>query len=468
MTAVTALDSTLAAMRRALTAEIALLAAIVAAQAFLFARPIHAGATYDEDVYLAALDALRHGQALGSGVFAAQWPGFYELLRGISFLTGIGVVSVRAGFLVFYLLGTIGGWLAARRFGGPLGGLAAAALLVIAPPLDLFGYQVLADPAELALAALALGVSTLDGPVAAVAAGGLFGAALSVKLTAVCVAPAILWLVRRQLPFVFGGFAVAVGAVLLPHGRALGDLWASGVTYHEQARTTPAVLAHPHRAIFHQIPQTTPFFSLAILAIVVGAAFLVLRRPLGIWPLWSWAVLALAFLFVHKPLHDNHLIELPFTLAIAAGATLGAAARRLGRSGLVAAGIVALAAAAGWVQQLHRVDIARAPEPASNVEAARALAHLTPPGTRTIDDRPIISFLAHRRVVGPLVDLADLRFQTGSLTDAKVIAYLPQAEAVVVSRALRRHPAILAAVAQRFRLAYDRGGVEIYLKRPRT
>ncbi len=84
-------------MRRSLRAELPALAVILAAQGLLFSRPIHSGTNYDEDVYLAALDALRHGQALGSQVFAAQFPGFYDLLRGLSYLTGVGVAPVRWG-----------------------------------------------------------------------------------------------------------------------------------------------------------------------------------------------------------------------------------------------------------------------------------------------------------------------------------------------------------------------------------
>jgi hypothetical protein len=68
-------------------------------------------------------------------------------------------------------------------------------------------------------------------------------------------------------------------------------------------------------------------------------------------------------------------------------------------------------------------------------------------------------------VVGPLVDLAKLRFETRSLDEADVIHQLPRADAVVVSRSLRDHPKVLTDVAQRFRRAYDRGGVEIWVKR---
>ena len=452
-------------MLRARKAEVGLLAVVVAAQAYLFAQPIHSAVNYDEAVYLAAVDALRHGQALGSQVFAAQFPGFYDLLRGISYLTGLSVVGIRAGMLVITLFGTVGGWLVGRRFGGPVGGLLVASFLAIAPPLDLFGYQVIADTPALALTLLSLGLATLGGPLAAVAAGLMFGGALSVKLTAVTALPTLVWLLRDRLVPAAAGFAVVVAALLVAHASALGDLWTSGVTYHSKARSTPAVIPHPHRQILDQIPHGTPFFVLAVLAVVLAVALLALHRPLHGWPLWTWVVLSVAFLFVHAPLHYNHLIVFPFTLAVAAGATLGAAVERAPRTvALAAVGVLALAVAAGLVQQRHRVDLAKTPEPASNIAASRALGRLTPPDALVVDDRPIISFLAHRQVVGPLVDLAYLRWETGSLNDDEVIRQLHDARVVVISRALGERPGVLAVVRHRFHRAYKGGGVQIYVR----
>ena len=241
-------------MRRVRPPELCLLSVVLVAQAVLFARPIHSATNYDEGVYLAALDALRHGQALGSDVFAAQFPGFYELLRGLSFVTGIGVVAVRAGLVAVTLAGTVGGWLVGRRFGGATGGLLVAALLVVAPPLDLFSFQVIADTPELAFTVLSLGIATIPGAGAAVATGVLIGAALSIKLTALTAVPAIAWLIRRRIRPAVAGFMGLWIVLLLAHSRALGDLWSSGVTYHERARSTPAVIPHPHRQIFDQVP----------------------------------------------------------------------------------------------------------------------------------------------------------------------------------------------------------------------
>jgi hypothetical protein len=312
---------------------------------------------------------------------------------------------------------------------------------------------------------LSLGLATLAGPFAAVLGGVLFAAALSVKLTAITVLPALVVLLGKRLRLALVGSAVALAGLLAAHAKALGSLWAGAVTYHSDARSTPAVIPHPHRQIFEQIPRGTPFFAIAIAAALTGAVFFARRRPLGVWPLWTWVVLGVVFLLLHAPLHYNHLVLFPFSLAVACGATIGAALERLPQSvRLTSCALLAVAIGVGWVQQLHRVDLVREPEPASNLAAARTLAQLTRPGTQTIDDRPIISFIADRRVHGPLVDLALLRFETGSLTDAKVIHELPSVDAIVVSRVLSRRPAVMRFLATHYRLRYARGGVRIYTR----
>jgi hypothetical protein len=451
-------------VRRGPAIEGVLLAVVLAAQAWLFVRPIHNDTNYDEAVYLASLDALRHGQTLGTEVFAPQLPGFYDLLRAIGAFTGASVVGVRAGLLVVLLLGTVGAWLVGRRFGGPTGGILAAFFLVVAPPLDRFGYQVIADTPALALTAVALGLASLAGPVAAVSAGAIFAFAVSVKLTALTALVALAWLLRRRPWHALAGAALVSVALLALHASALPDLWEAGIRYHQEARGTPKVIAHPHRQILRQISTRSPFFWLAIAGVVVAAAPLVRRRPPRAWPLWTWVGLGLLFLLTHAPLHDNHLVIFPFTLAIAVGATLGGALPR--RAPIYAAAAAVLAVA--YVQQVRSVDHVRLPESESRLAASRALKRLVPPGSLTIDDRPSISFFAHRRVVGELVDTAFLRFETGSLTDADVIHELPRARAVVVSRSLGTRPRVMRAIRAGFALRYDKDEIRIYVKRSRT
>lgn len=448
------------AVRRAAALEAGALLAILVAQAFLFARPIHTATDYDEGVYLASVDALRHGQGLGTDVFAPQFPGFYDLLRIVATVVGETVTGMRAGMVAVALLGTVGGWLIGRRFGGVFGGLLVAAFLVIAPPLDLFGFRVLADPPTIALALLAAGLATLGGPVAAFAAAAFFVAALSMKLTAITALPVIAYLLWRRPRHAIAGAAAAAVVVLALHAAAIPDLWESAVEYHKKARDTADVIPHPRRQIVDQIPRRAVFYSLAILSAVVGAISFVLRRPPRVWPLWACVAASVLFLLWHEPLHYNHLILFPAWLAVAAGSTLGTALPR--RRVLYAVAVVVLVAA--YVQQVRRVDETRAPEPAANVAAARELERLVPPEKLVIDDRPIISFLAHRRVVGEVVDMSFLRFETGSLTDREIIRLLRRARAVVVSRSLRTRPGVLRYVRSLFALRYDHGGVRIYVR----
>jgi len=274
----------------------------------------------------------------------------------------------------------------------------------------------------------------------------------------------LLWLLRGRVWHALAAAAVVAAALLSLHVGVLPELWDAGVTYHERARDTPDVLPHPHREIFDQISRRSPFFWLTIAALVVAAAPLARRRPPRAWPLWSWVGLGLLFLLTHAPLHDNHLIVFPFTLALAVGATLGSVLPR--RPAVYAAAAAVLAVA--YVQQVRSVDHVRHPEPESRLAASRALERLVPPGALTIDDRPSISFFADRTVVGELVDTAFLRYETGFLTDAEVIRELPRARAVVVSRALATRPRVLRAIRRGFALRYARDEIRIYVKRSRT
>ena len=176
----------------------ALLAVIVAAQMLLQSQLLHNGTNFDEGVYLAAVDALRHGQQLGTEVFAAQFPGFY---RPAPRRSGGGRCEHHG-----YPSGTDRGLLSRNRrrladrttLRGTPGAALTAGLFVVAPPLDLFGSQVIADTPALALTMFAVGLATVAGPVAAVGVGIAFALGLSVKLTAVTAVPALVWYLRRR------------------------------------------------------------------------------------------------------------------------------------------------------------------------------------------------------------------------------------------------------------------------------
>jgi hypothetical protein len=177
-------------------------------------------------------------------------------------------------------------------------------------------------------------------------------------------------------------------------------------------------------------------------------------------------LISIAFVLTHHPLHHNHLVVLSASLATAAAIGLAAALQRLRLQPLGLAALIVLLAA-GYVQQHRRLALDEVPEEPQLVAAAETLRRNTRPEELVVSDQPLVPFLADRRVWGPLVDTANLRFQTGSLTAADVLRELDASgvEAVVVGRAFVLQPAILAGVRERYRLVDRHDGVSVWVRR---
>ncbi len=261
-----------------------------------------------------------------------------------------------------------------------------------------------------------------------------------------------------------GGAAAVSTVLLLAYRDVLGELWESVVDYHRDARDTPAVVDRSHElATF--LNWKTPFAWLLV-AGLAGSILLLRRRGEAVWALWAWGAVSLAFVLTHHPLHHNHLVVLPVALAPPAAIGLVELARRV-RPGTAALGALALVLAAGYVQQQRRLAVADVPEQPELVAAAETLRRVTGPADLVVSDQPLVPFLADRRVWGPLVDTANLRFQTGSLTAAEVLRELDEGsvEAVVVGRSFLRRPAVLAGIRDRYRRVEQDGGVSVWVRR---
>ena len=102
-------------------AEALVLAVIVAGQALLLRRFIPTDTFYDEGVYLVSLDAMRHGQELGTQIFTAQPPGWYHLLDAVASVFGNSIEGVRRGLVVVMCGGVVAAWGAGRALGGQIG-----------------------------------------------------------------------------------------------------------------------------------------------------------------------------------------------------------------------------------------------------------------------------------------------------------------------------------------------------------
>src|SRR5262249_49233074 len=161
---------------------------------------------------------------------------------------------------------------------------------------------------------------------------------------------------RRPLLLAAGGAAAVVAILALVYVRDLRGIWDGAFAYHVDTGKAEEVNgAHQLKNLFS---LRTPFTWL-----LVAGAVASLREWRRVWPLCVCPAATVVFVLSYHPLRDNHLIPVPSSFAVPAGIALGLIAQRLERRALaVAVAAVAIVLAAGWVQQLHRVDQSREPE----------------------------------------------------------------------------------------------------------
>ncbi len=443
----------------------AALVALAVAQWALLARSLRVEPFFDEGTYLLSVGALRGGFALGRDVFASQPPLFYDLLHGLAALFGATLRGLREATIATSLVAIPSAFLLGRALIGRAAGLLAASLLMVAPPFPLYGSRIFADTPSLAFASLAV---ALAGAGAAVPAGAVLAAAILVKLSAVTALPAVvaLCLVARvrpaRLALGVAAAAAVLGLVALVHLDGLGSIWSDAVSYHTRASSSGVGLSASHELRSYFNPKT-PFLWLT----VAGAAGAVVAGSWRVRAVWLWPAAAVVFVATHTPLHENHLLTLPFAFAPAVGVGLGAGLRRVPwqRAAYAAA---ALLVAAGYVQQWRSVDSQRVPVDPRLVAAAARVRELTPAGAFVVSDQPYVPVLAHRPVPPDLVDTANLRFEAGFLTVTRIQRDVARyrVRMVVAGRSFLSHPSLLAWLRARALSRVDVGGIRIYRLRP--
>lgn len=447
---------------------------LLGAAAGLFVRSLDQRANFDEGVYLASLDALRHGQALGTDVNVPQPPGFYVLLQAIAGVLGNTVTGVRVGFLLLALAGLAVAYAVGRMTSGRLAGIGAGAVLAVTAPYPGLAAQVEADTicTVLSLAAIAVLIAGRRSLWTAGGAGALAALGVSVKLLAVPVAaPLVVLLVARrswrQAAALLVGAAVVAGAFLIGYSYALSELWASVVQEHRRAQSLAPSLTHnAHRVLLHPLDWHTPAGVLVPLGLVLA---LVLVRRAEMLSLASWIVASAAVLVYQRPLLDHHMVLIATALAIPAGIGLGAAVARLPRRvAFVAVAVVLAALAAGWAQEHRRLARNALPEPPEVRFAIDQLRSRTSPDELVATDLPIAAYLADRRIPGFLIDSSYGRLLSNTLTTEEILGTLEreQIRAVLVGRNYQSKPDLVAAIRARYPTRLARDDVTLYL-RPR-
>jgi 4-amino-4-deoxy-L-arabinose transferase-like glycosyltransferase len=426
---------------------------------FLFSQELNDRTNYDEGVYLASLDDLRHGDQLGRDVFASQPPGFYVLLRFIALFTGRSIEGIRIGTLVIGLIGVAAAFVIGRVLAGRAGAVAVAALVIAAPPFASEAARVQADAPSIALTLVAVAIAASSfrpnavwGPLAA----GVFASlSISVKFLAVPVLVPLALLAWQRRIGVRGlaagaaGALVVSGALAIAYAPVLPELWRDAVEFQRVSGPLPE--GEPAgRRLIHYFAARTPTTWAAAAGAVAGLA---LRRQFA---LWAWAGAAVAFLALQAPLLDHHFVLLAAAMATAAGASLGSVPRRLAPVAFACAGVIALG---GWIQDYRQIHRSRRPEPSDVRTAANLVRTLTKPDARVASDLPIVPYLADRRVPGALVDTSALRFASGSLKPQDIRR--SNASVYVAGREFLRYPATIRGLS----LVTKVGGIEI-LRRP--
>jgi hypothetical protein len=466
--------------RRPLVVEALFLLGLTSVAAVAFGRSLHSGALYDEGVYLASLDALEHGQHLGSQVFASQPPGFYLLLEAGRAVFGGSVVAIRVAMLVLALVGCVSAYSIGRRLAGPRGGFFAMGLLVTPVSLEDEAVRVRGDFPSVALSLLAIALA-LDAVerkgaarlVAAGFSGAALAAAVSVKLLAATAVIPVLVIFRRPGRWTAAALATGAGAVVATllglYAGVLGQLWADVVRFHLSSqsasiRGAPTSLAGNVAKVAQTITEYRGPRSPFLWLLVVGALATLLawrrRRLLGALPLWLWAACAGVLLIWHRPLWSHDVTALIVSLAVAGGVGLTALLvepRPVSRALAATCAVVIAASIASHVQRPS------AGESNGIKWAVTVLRTRTPTGSDVASDLPIIPFLAHRRQPATLVDTSTTRIGSGFLTRSQILSALERARvtAVVVGNNFALDPKLVQAIRRSFPLVLSRQGVKI-------
>ena len=323
-----------------------------------------------------------------------------------------------------------------RLLAGKCAGLTAAALLGLGPNYAEFAARIVADIPALTftLAGLALSIVafTRRRPGVAVAEGAVLTAAVSIELTAVTVVP----IIRAALTGLSElGCATSPQPCAEPprpppcfyfltlarSGRCGMELSRSIA----RSRTSRRCPAREPTGINCARPISTTAGLCSSGWTRRGARLPgpLLRRRWSLWPLWLWTAAAAVAVEQTRPLQANHYTLLSAAIALPAGASIGALLASIPRGSVQTVAGIAITAliAAGYVHAGEHLAGQSQPD---GPEVAWSIANLrshSRPDEFVATDRPILAYLADRRLPGDLVDTSFLRFETRSLTPSAVL-----------------------------------------------
>ena len=297
----------------------------------------------DEGIRGLQLRLMAAGYRPVAEIYASQGPLSLYLVYPLYQLFDGGIVAARLAVVVYSLVGILGLYWLGRRLSGPIAGATAVALLAVSPiylersRLALVEVPSLA-PAVVSLAMLAQYQTTGTRGWLLGSAVLLAVAALAKPMALTAVAAALVLIVwgqgstraarwrpgaaRLRDVLLYGAVGVAVcGLVVALVGPA--QVWDQIVGYRLAARAARGWDLVANLAILREELAREGLGLL--LAVAIGAAILLRRRPLEALAVLVWLSAALALLLVYSPLFPKHVVYLLPPLALLGGIGLGEA-----------------------------------------------------------------------------------------------------------------------------------------------
>jgi hypothetical protein len=409
----------------------------------------------DEGIRAEQLLLMAHGFRPVKEIFASQGPLSLDVFYPFFALAGGSLAGARLAVVVYSILCVLVVFWIGRLVGGRVGGVVAAALLLLSPTFLKNSRLALVEVPALLPATVALGAALsyqANGRrrwivVAAVASA----VALAIKPMIAPVVPAVLLALLLRAPahrsadkrsseawrravadlLLFGSIAAGLLAVIVLLIGPL-ELYDQVVRYRLGSRQAEGWSLRENWAmLWGELRwEGLPLFGLAALA---GPVLLSAKPRAGI-PLVGWALASFVMLLFYSPLGEKHAALMPPPLAALAGAGLGVAWGLMtdahptirARAAFVAcaAGLVFYVWSLPTVLERDRLamsegDVGAVP-PYS--EESALIQALTGPADYILVDDPYLAFLNDRLVPPKLVDTSIFRIRSGSLTGADVVA----------------------------------------------
>jgi hypothetical protein len=435
----------------------------------------------DEGINLMKAKMVGEGYRLYREVYSDQAPLHTDLLAVVFKLFG-GTVEAGRGLALLAGMGSLVlAALICAELAGPVAALVCSAVLLACAPFLKFATSVVVTTPGTCLGMAAL-YSVLRGgrrrgrgaTIWFLASGTLLGLAIMTKLATIYFLPILAAAVvfgertggrlrerATALTAGAGAFLATAGLVFVLHspGEAVRQL----ITPHLAALQADV----RHTEIVRRLMLLAP--GMLLLYLTVGAALaLSIKRGFERRHLVAVGWLAVVTLWIlnHRPLWAHHLPDLLLPLATTLSVAAVSCARvvwlerrdrtdiagRIG-SALVAGGVVLVLVSQVRNHPYWRRWYDGATE-ASLREVAGGIARHSGEQDWVIVDRPILAFLAKRRVPPELVLIAHKRIVSGGLTDQDLLAsldrYRPAVVALCTDLLTRRYRRFVGAVEQRY------------------